>query len=402
MGTNTSEIIASNPDHSAAAQHGGPFGTGSDSLDRPLLYRGNRVSSSVANAKTLSFDEAMNEDQLVRLVSNPAYKHLHDIDAEIFVSAVDYFRKLGAKWANLPLTTRMISSPGEVYAGHTLDYTTDTLPVDIRWFDSPKNIFLAESSQFYLELRLLLEDVHQVYCVYNSFRKETADFSHLAEFQHIEYEGHVGFEENVRIAENLVRHLVESTAKNCGDALRHYLSEGDVDSLQESVSPSNFETITFKEALKVLFKATGDARYKQFTLKHFGSWEEVKLTELLGKHVWVTHFPMAQIPFYHNQFSVDEDGVPLAENADLIMYGYREVVGSGVRITSPELLARKAKVFNLPVEDYAPYLKTRDLDHYRPSAGFGLGWQRLTHWMLKLPAIWEASHIPRGHVLPTV
>jgi aspartyl/asparaginyl-tRNA synthetase len=63
-------------------------------------------------------------------------------------------------------------------------------------------------------------------------------------------------------------------------------------------------------------------------------------------------------------------------------------------------LLQKAKQFNLPEEDYAPYLKTRDYDHYQETSGFGLGWQRLTQWLLKLPVIWEASHIPRGHHAP--
>jgi aspartyl/asparaginyl-tRNA synthetase len=50
---------------------------------------------------------------------------------------------------------------------------------------------MAESSQFYLELTLLIQGVNQVFSIYNSFRKETSDPTHLSEFQHIEYEGKV-------------------------------------------------------------------------------------------------------------------------------------------------------------------------------------------------------------------
>jgi asparaginyl-tRNA synthetase len=89
----------------------------------------------------------------------------------------------------------MISSPGEVYAGQKLDYTTDTLPVELpNWFDSPKRMFLSESSQFYLELALMTGGSDSVFSIYNSFRKEKSDFTHLTEFQHIEYEGKVDFE----------------------------------------------------------------------------------------------------------------------------------------------------------------------------------------------------------------
>jgi len=50
---------------------------------------------------------------------------------------------------------------------------------------------MAESSQFYLELILLIQKSEHVFSVYNSFRKEPSDATHLSEFQHIEYEGKV-------------------------------------------------------------------------------------------------------------------------------------------------------------------------------------------------------------------
>ncbi len=63
-----------------------------------------------------------------RLKHEEQFFHISNIDDGIFKSTIEYFSSIGAKWANLPLTTLMISSPWEVYAGQTLDYTTDTLP----------------------------------------------------------------------------------------------------------------------------------------------------------------------------------------------------------------------------------------------------------------------------------
>ncbi|MEI7750095.1 MAG: amino acid--tRNA ligase-related protein [Candidatus Moraniibacteriota bacterium] len=294
----------------------------------------------------------------------------------------------------------MISSPGEVYAGKALDYTTDTLPVDMSWFDNERNVFLSESSQFYLELRLLTQGIDNVFSIYNSFRKEKADFCHLSEFQHIEFEGRVTFEENIDIFLGLLRSVTKYLIDHERESLTYFIGEEKTGGLEDAFLEENIVTLTFKEVLDALRKETGDVIYEEFSLKNFGAWEEIKLTEIFGKHVIVTKFPLLQIPFYHNELMEDENGVALAENADFILCGYRETVGSGTRISNPEALSEKAKTFNLPSEDYSPYIQTRLQGGYRKTSGFGLGWQRYVQWILQLPYIWEATHIPRGHHLP--
>ncbi|MDQ1344254.1 MAG: asparaginyl-tRNA synthetase [Patescibacteria group bacterium] len=80
-------------------------------------------------------ETAFLENRVARVVSEETFARLANIDDAIFQATVEYFSNIGSKWTNLPLTTLMISSPGEVYAGQTLDYTTDTLPVEIPdWF----------------------------------------------------------------------------------------------------------------------------------------------------------------------------------------------------------------------------------------------------------------------------
>jgi aspartyl/asparaginyl-tRNA synthetase len=378
----------------------GPYKAMSDGNNKTILYVGNKVSKPIADVKSVSFDQDILDTRLDDITKKEEYYHLHKIDNAVFYATVDYFRSIDADWCNLPLTTKMISSPGEVYAGKVLDYTTDTLPVDISWFGESERIYLSESSQFYLELRLLIDNVDQVFSIYNSFRKESADFCHLSEFQHIEYEGKVGFEKNIEIFMGLMRYIVSYVLEHNQDSLAHFLTLDEIEDLNHTFDDQNIARLPFKEALDILYKDTNDSRYTEFSMKHFSSWEEIRLTELLSKHVIVTDFPVLQIPFYHNTKKQDGNGIALAENADFILYGYRETVGSGTRISDPAVLLQKAKQFNLPEEDYAPYLKTRDYDHYQETSGFGLGWQRLTQWLLKLPVIWEASHIPRGHHAP--
>lgn len=378
----------------------GPYEATIESGIKKIRYSGNNIFKPVENVQAALFTDQIGKERLDKIVFGDHFRHLHTIDSLVFAGAVEYFSKLGAQWCNLPLTTLMISSPGEMYRGKKLDYTTDSLPVLIDWFDLPRKVFLSESSQFYLELRLLQQNVEKVFSIYNSFRKDKADFSHLAEFQHIEFEGKVGYEENIKIAVGLLDFITKKIVAEAKDSLEYFLTESEIESLSTTFEQTNLARISFADALKTLYEDTKDERYKELSLEHFGSWEETHLTQLLGKHAIVEEFPLLQIPFYHNELRKDENGIPLSESADIVLSGFREAIGSGVRIRNYDALLEKAKVFNLPEEDYAPYLEMRKLDHYQKTAGFGLGWQRYTQWLLKLPYIWEATHIPRGHLLP--
>jgi aspartyl/asparaginyl-tRNA synthetase len=364
-----------------------------------IAYVGNKIQKQLEDVAGQNFNPRDTKTILSELTKDAHYKHLHNIDNAIFNASVDYFRKIGASWCNLPLTTKMISSPGEVYAGQKLDYTTDALPVELNWFKAG-SIFLAESSQFYLEIRLIIEQLSQVYSIYNSFRKETVDFSHLAEFQHIEYEGKVDFERNIEIFIGLLDYITKYIIKHNRADLSHYLEDDEIRLLETTFGEASIERLTFVEAMDILADKLGDKKYNSYSLQHFGSYEEIALTRIIGKHCLVVEFPLEEIPFYHDQSFSDDKGRKYAKNADLILLGYREVVGSGQRITDIDAIKQKAEFFNLPMEDYESYINLRELPNYKTTCGFGLGWQRYTQWLLKMPFIWQMSHIPRSEHLP--
>ncbi len=378
----------------------GPYEATTSNGIRQIRYVGNNIFESIADVTQDQFTDQISQSRISEIINADHFRYLQIIDSLVFTAVAKYFEKLEAQWCNLPLTTLMISSPGEMYRGKKLNYTTDSLPVQIDWFDLERKIFLSESSQFYLELRLLQEKTNKVFSIYNSFRKDKADFSHLSEFQHVEFEGKVTYEENIDIALGLLDFVTNYILDHGEEALRYFLPDGDIGALSNIFKKQNVTRISFKDALKLLHEDTGDDRYKQFSMEQFGAWEEIRLTHLLGKHVIVELFPLMEIPFYHNEFGKDENGVSLSESADLILSGYRESIGSGVRIKSYDALKEKAKIFNLPEDDYSSYLEMRKLENYEKTAGFGLGWQRYVQWLLKLPHIWDASVIPRGHLTP--
>lgn len=320
---------------------------------------------------------------------------LAKINNLIFNATTEYFDSKGAKYTLLPLTTRLISSPGAVFGSEKIDYTEDTSPITVEWFDRDRNTFLSESSQVYLELALVQQGVDHVYSIYNSFRKEEADFTHLSEFHHIEYEGQVNQERNEEIVKGLITEILDTLLSDGRAELQTFLSEQDIAELEE-LRKDPFVEITFEEALQLLKEETGDEKYDDFTQKHFGDWEEVKLTEILDdKIVCVKEYPLLEVPFYHAQQEGREHKV--AKNSDFIWPGYKETAGTGERVASIESVEEKAEIFNLPREDYKPYIRARKFDDYQTTSGFGVGWERLLQGILKMPSIVSTAQFPRVH-----
>jgi aspartyl/asparaginyl-tRNA synthetase len=364
--------------------------------DGRLDYTGNEVFDPIP-------DIAQNDQQFIDAVPDRV-DQLHDeahwgdlatVNDLIFDATTDYFDAMGAEYTLLPLTTRLISSPGAVFGSEKIDYTEDTSPITVEWFDEDRNTFLSESSQVYLELALVQQGVDQVYSIYNSFRKEEADFTHLSEFHHIEYEGQVGQNRNEEIVKELVETILDELLTEGREELRTFLSEQEIAELEE-LRADPFVEITFAEALELLQEETGDDRYEEFTQREFGDWEEVKLTEILdGKIVCVKEYPLLEVPFYHAEQEGREHRV--AKNSDFIWPGYKETVGTGERVASIESVEEKAELFNLPREDYQPYIRARKFDDYQTTSGFGVGWERLVQGILKMPSIVSTAQFPRVH-----
>jgi len=369
-------------------------GSYSANSDGTITYKGNKLFSPVSDISSIKPLVKQIGDRVNQFESDEMWWHISKINHQINISTNEYFNKLGAVFALLPLTTRMISSPGAVYGKEAIDYTTDTCPITLKWFKLPNKVFLSESSQIYLELMLIQKNLNSVYSIYNSFRKESADVTHLSEFHHIEYEGKVTQKQNEKIVLGLIRKILFDLLKKNKEDLSFFLENKKINKLSHfAKNIYKVPRLTFKEVLGLLYEETRNKKYKDFTLKNFGFWEEVKITEIMKNMVIIKEFPLLEVPFYHAR--IDGKIPAVADNADFIWPGYREVVGSGHRVRSIKELTEKAKIFNLPKKDYEPYLASRKTENYRETSGFGLGWERLLQGLLEMPTIWSLSHFPR-------
>ncbi|VVB74651.1 Asparagine--tRNA ligase [uncultured archaeon] len=362
--------------------------------DHTIGYAGNRIYKPIPKVSTELSKESF-KNRVKEIHENDMWRHIAQINHTINIASNNYFSDLGSIFALLPLTTRMISSPGALYGKEKINYTTDTTPIKLKWFDLDKDVFLAESSQIYLELYLMVNGIDSVYSIYNSFRKEHADATHLSEFHHIEYEGRVSQAENKKIVINLILHIMKQLLKHNKDDLSFFLTDEDMAEFKNMTKKRLGTEITFEQALDILYRSTKEDKYKKFTAKYFGSWEEIKVTSELDDMAIISEFPLYEVAFYHAPLIKNNKEV--GENTDFIWPYYREIVGSGHRVRSLKELSSKAKTFNLPKEDYKYYLESRQIKDYKETSGFGIGWERLLQGLLKTPYIYSTSHFPRVH-----
>lgn len=407
----------------------GPYSTASN---KKIYYVGNKIFKPIEDIKKLKILERKTKD-LFSPFGKKYFSSIQSIGNTIFISAVEYFRSLGAEFVMLPIVTKMISSPGaalkEILIGEKSKISSiETIPMTLDWFGFKNKVFLSESSQLYLELTLVLNKrLKHVFSIYNSFRKECADQTHLCEFHHIEYEGKVTQKENQKIIRDLILYIIKKLLEKNDRELTQFLNKDDIRKL-ETLSKQDFIEITLANLLERLYEDTKDKSYLEFSSLNFGWWEEVRITELEGKMVFVKEFPIDEVPFYQavKEPSGEENYVEIkiknktikakvvkgkivANNADLIATGYREIVGSGHRVRSQgeciwqlENLLRKnmklpEKQIKMIMEWYAPYIFAREEDTYKETSGFGLGVERFMQWILKTPTIVDVTLYPRLH-----
>jgi aspartyl/asparaginyl-tRNA synthetase len=312
---------------------------------------------------------------------------------EIFRATTEFMKKKRVLFFDLPITTRMISSPGALIG----TIPSDVNPFKIKFFN--KTTYLTQSSQLYLEFAITNPKINSVYCWEKSFRREEADFRHLPEFTHIEFESNINFKKNLQFQKDYLQFLVNSLIENCEKEISVFLTEKEIAELDKFSKLEVFEKITFHDAFKLLKKKTKNSKYEKITIKNFGAYEEVLLTEIINKPVFVTHYIGDEVAFYHAR---DPKNPKLVINADFLFPGYGELIGSGERVHTRKEIKEKAKHFKLNMKDYQPYIESRDLQKPKIHSGWGMGIERFIQAILKLPFIWETKPFPRisGQIHP--
>jgi asparaginyl-tRNA synthetase len=207
----------------------------------------------------------------------------------------------------------------------------------------------------------------------------------------------VDLEENIKIAQEYLKYIINyALEKNTEDILFfEKFIEKDLTKKLNLVTNSDFEIITYTEAIKILEKANKKFKFPTHWGSDLQSEHERYLTEThFKKPIAVKDYPEKIKAFYMRQ---NDDGKTVAA-MDILVPKIGEIIGGSQREERENILIEKIKKKGLNIEDYRWYL---DLRKYGTAihSGFGLGLERLTQFVCGIENIRDAIPFPRypGH-----
>ncbi|MFX1510646.1 MAG: asparagine synthetase A, partial [Promethearchaeota archaeon] len=210
---------------------------------------------------------------------------------------------------------------------------------------------------------------------------------HLAEFYQLDLEVAFGTcDEVMTLGDTLMFKVIRSVRHECEEQL--------ADLGRTLHLPSKrLPRITYTEARELL-KSEG---FHIDATKELPWKAEHQLSTLFDTPFWVTEYPVTSRGFYYLR---DVDHPKFLRSMDLILpEGYGELSSGGEREFTVEGVTKRMRETG---EDPAKYRWYLDMlaEGVPPSAGFGIGLERLTRYVCGTPHIWECSPFPKIPGLP--
>ncbi len=258
--------------------------------------------------------------------------------------------------------------------------TATLFPVE--YFGS--TVYLSQTGQLHMEAAA--QALGKVYCFGPTFRAEKSKTRrHLTEFWMLEPEiAFADLDEDMDLMESLIAYVVERVITNCSGELATL--ERDVESLKRCVPP--FPRISYDEALERLKGHEAEIPWGE----DFGAPQETAVSKQFDRPILVHRFPMKIKAFY---MKADPERPEVVLGCDMIAPdGYGEIIGGGERSSDLAYLEHKIAEEGLPKEAYEWYL---DLRRYgaSPSAGFGMGLERVVAWLCDIGHVRKAIPFAR-------
>jgi asparaginyl-tRNA synthetase len=247
-----------------------------------------------------------------------------------------------------------------------------------------ETIYLSQTGQLHMEAAA--QALGRVYCFGPTFRAEKSKTRrHLTEFWMLEPEvAYADLEEIMDLMEGMIAFVVERVLERRRQDLDTL--ERDVSRLESCVPP--FPRVSYDEALGMLAGNDADIAWGE----DFGAPQEDAVSARFDRPVLVHRFPTAIKAFY---MQADPARPEVVLGCDMIApEGYGEIIGGGERSPDLAYLERKIEEEGLPKAAYEWYL---DLRRYGacPSAGFGMGLERVVAWLCDLRHVREAAPFAR-------
>jgi asparaginyl-tRNA synthetase len=313
-----------------------------------------------------------------------------------------FFHERGYFWVHTPIITASdCEGAGELFRVSTLDILNppknDQGGIDFGKDFFGRETFLTVSGQLNAEAYCLA--MSKVYTFGPTFRAENSNTSrHLAEFWMVEPElAFASLHDICDLSQDLLRHLCKTVLDECHDDMsffNQFVEPGCIERL-EHVAQSNFEVMSYTDAVKALEKADRTFEYPvSWGLDLQSEHERYLAEELCKKPVIITDYPKEIKSFY---MRINDDGRTVAA-MDVLAPGIGEIIGGAQREERLDVLDKRMDDCGLSKEHYQWY---RDLRRYGtvPHAGFGLGLERLVSYVTGVNNVRDVIPFPRtpGH-----
>lgn len=265
-----------------------------------------------------------------------------------------------------------------------VDYSRD-------FFGKPVNLTVTGQ----LEAETYAMAFKKVYTFGPTFRAENSNTTrHASEFWMIEPEvAFADLKDNIKLIEDMVKYLVSYILKNAKeeiDFFDKFVSPGKKAQLQALIK-STMQECTHEEAITILKNSKVDFATKPEYGSDLATEHEKYLTDIHFKApVFVTNWPKEIKAFY---MRLNDDNKTVAA-VDLLVPGAGELVGGSQREDRLDLLIKRMKEMNVPIEGLEWYLDLRRYGGVRHS-GFGMGFERLVMYVTGVENIRDVIPYPR-------
>lgn len=312
-----------------------------------------------------------------------------------------FFQERGFVYVQTPIITALdCEGAGEMFGVTTLDLKnvprTPDGHVDYTEDFFGKPSFLTVSGQ--LEAEIFALSFTNVYTFGPTFRAENSNTPrHLAEFWMVEPEmAFCDLDGNRKLAEEFLKYIIAYVLDHCSADLEFFNKRIDNTVLEtlQHVAASDFEHITYTEAVRILEKARDNGRNWEFPI-HWGAnlqaeHERFLAEETFKKPVVVTDYPK-EIKAFYMRLNEDDKTV---RAMDVLAPRIGEIIGGSQREERYDVLLEKIRKQGLSEEAYWWYLELRKFGS-APHAGFGLGLERMLMYVTGMKNIRDVIPFPR-------
>ena len=259
------------------------------------------------------------------------------------------------------------------------------------FFGKPVN--LTVSGQLAAEMFALA--LGTVYTFGPSFRAENSNTArHAAEFWMVEPEmAFCDLQACMDLAQELIKYLVQDINQTCAEdiALFKRFVDKTLDNTLAIIEGSDFDRITYKNAVEILTKASHKFEYPMAWGRDLQTEHERFLAEqYFQKPVFVYDYPKSIKPFY---MRCNADNLTVAA-MDLLVPRIGELIGGSQREERLEVLEERMHSSGLDCNEYQWYLDSRRYGSV-PHSGFGLGFERLLMLVTGITNIRDVLPFPR-------